>query len=274
MISSQRILTNNLKNKPASQILLKNIRNYASASQRPKIEIQHLGVTHDLYIHPSTNTLPSWFTSPIVRFKGLGRRLGAFFQNTVMIAQFRIKSKISPRFTEWRNSAIENYVAVNKAFVKNDLLSVRSKMSVWVYESLVNRRKNLPAGTRLDWKLLKFNKTPKVVAMQPMMLPDQPLTHLMVVYRMDTQQRLVKWSPGDKEASKMDRNVVDYIGFIYDTSKIPAETILAGSLFETPLNAPRPNPMDAGANEKLMLLSMKEKGDIFRTPPVLKASSD
>lgn len=242
-------------------------RRYASNKEQPKIQLQHLGVSVDLYVHPAKQSLPSWFSSPRMRFRGVIRRLGALFQNTVMIAQFRMKSKIKPRFQEWKNLAITNYVDANKAFVSNNLDSMKNRMSVWVYESLKNRRESIPQGTQLDWKLVKFNSTPKIMCIQPMMLPDTPLHHLMIVYRMDTKQRLAKVSPGETEAQKIDRDVVDYMAFIYDASKTPSDTIIAGSLFETPLNAPRPNPMNSDMNEKMMLLSMKEKGDIFRSPP-------
>lgn len=189
-----------------------------------------------------------------------------------MIAQFRLKSRISPRFQEWKNLAIENYVATNQAFVKGNLDSVKDNLSIWTFEALKARRQSLPKGTKLDWKLLKFNSVPRVMAIQPMMLPDVPLRHIMIVYRMNTRQRLIKSVPGEKEPQKIDRDVVDYVAFIYDASKTPAETTLAGSLFETPLAAPRPNPMAAEQSEGLMIQSMREKGDIFRSPPALPSN--
>lgn len=244
-------------------------KRYASTDKKnqPKIQLQHLGVSVDLYVHPQKSNLPSWFTSPRQRFRGVMRRAGAFFQNTVMIAQFRLRSKISPRFQEWREIAKTEYQNANKAFVRNNLDSMKDRMSVWVYESLKNRRESIPADTQLDWRLIKFNSTPKVMCIQPMMLPDTPLRHIMIVYRLDTHQRLAKIAPGETEASKIDRNVVDYMAFIYDASKQPSEAIIAGSVFETPLTAPRPNPASSDQSEKMMFLSMKEKGDIFRSPP-------
>ncbi|CAN6605557.1 inner membrane mitoribosome receptor Mba1p, mitochondrial [Trichomonascus vanleenenianus] len=258
----------------ASNILLSTVHRstptlvrYASSNPKARIQLQHLGVTVDLYVHPDGSHLPSWFNSPLLRCRGVLRRLGAFFQNTVMIGQFRLKSKITPRFEEWRNIAIQQYVDTNKAFVHNNLASVKNNLSIWCYEALQNRRKSVPKDVKMDWKLVKFNARPKVMCIQPMMLPDMPLTHLMLVYKMNTKQRLVKIAPGQSEPQRVERDIIDYIAVVYDASKTPADAVLAGSLFETPLNAPRPNPMAADTSENLMLANMKEKGDIFRLPP-------
>jgi protein MBA1 len=226
-------------------------RGYASTGtqQQPKIELQHLGIatgkctgktdeerqplTKDVYIHPSRKNLPSIFMSPWLRIKGVGRRTIALFQNTAMVAQFRLKSKIKPRFVEWKNLALEQYVTVNKAFINGHLDSIKDNLSMWVYESLKARRQSIPAGTRMEWKLVKFNSTPKIMSIQPMMLPDTPLTHVQIIYRIESRQKLVRVIRGSDKVDTVERDVTDYIGYVFDAGKTPAKVIMSGSVFES-----------------------------------------
>lgn len=160
-----------------------------------------------------------------------------------------------------------------------------------------SRLKSVPANTKLSWKLVKFNSTPKIVSLQPILLPGKPLREIQIIYRIESRQRLAKITPGDKEPQVVEHDVVDYAAFSFDASKIPAKVYFAGTLFEckfgffssktflyhfimiyllivntdlnaflflAPLDAPMPvlkeNPAD-------MMSSMKTKGDIFRLPP-------
>lgn len=250
-------------------------RGYATGQKQgsggqPRIEIQHLGIATDVYIHPRWANMPSIFTHPLLRMRGFGRKIISLFQMTAMVAQFRLKSKLKPRFVEWKNLALENYVQVNKAFARNQLDNMRDDMSIWVYESLKSRLKSIPEGTRLDWKLIKFNSTPKIVYLQPMMLPDSPMTHIQIIYKIESRQRLVKVSPGSKTPDVSERDVVDYVGYVFDAGRNPAQVVMSGSVFETPLTSPRPD-VSKQDSEGQMVRSMKEKGDIFRPPPRLLA---
>ncbi|ANB12282.1 Mba1p [Sugiyamaella lignohabitans] len=150
-----------------------------------------------------------------------------------MVAQFRLKSKIKPRFVEWKNLALENYVAVNKAFAANQLASIQDSMSIWVYEALQQRVKSVPAGTRLEWKLVKFHSVPRIMAIQPMMLPDSPLTHVQIIYRIESRQKLVKVARGSDKVDTVERDVVDYVGYVFDAGKTPASVVMSGTVFES-----------------------------------------
>lgn len=110
---------------------------------------------------------------------------------------------------------------------------MKDRLSIWVFEALKSRRSTISSDKVLDWKLIKFNSRPKVMSIQPMMLPDTPLHHIMIVYRLDTKQRLAMVTRGQKEAQTIDRDVIDYIAFIFDTSKDPSDVVVAGSLFES-----------------------------------------
>lgn len=254
-------------------LLLK--RGYAAQAKsasvnNPRVEVQHLGIATDVYIHPKWANMPSMLTHPLMRLRGFGRKVISLFQMTAMVAQFRLKSKLKPRFVEWKNLALENYVAVNKAFARNQLDSVQNDMSIWVYESLKSRLKSIPPGTRLDWKLIKFNATPKIAYLQPMMIPDSPMSHIQIIYRIESRQRLVKIAPGSKTPEVSERDVTDYVGYVIDAGKTPAQVVMSGSVFETPLTSPRPD-VSKQDSEGSMVRSMKEKGDIFRPPPRLLA---
>lgn len=187
------------------------------------------------------------------------------------IAQFRLKSKIKPRFVEWKNLALETYVDTNHAFAERRLDLVRDRLSLWVYESLKGRLKSVPDNVKLNWKLVKFNSTPKVVLVQPLVLPDKPMRDIQIVYKIETRQRLAKTVPGSSEPQVVEHDVVDYAAFTFDASKIPARVYFAGTVFESSLEAPMPTPLD---DPQKMMNSMKTKGDIFRTPLTLEAKED
>lgn len=249
--------------RPSVHTVLGLAKRFASDNSKQKMSLKHVGVGTDLYIHPAPKHLPSFFSSPRLRLRGFYRRMLTLFQNTYMIAQFRMKSKLKPRFVEWRNLALQNYVAVNKAFVAKDLEPVKNELSVWVYESLKARLNSVPTTTRFNWKLVKFLSKPKIVYLQPVMLPDTPMTLLQIVYRIETRQALAKIEKGQKEVQTIEKDVTDYFAYIFDASKEPSTFTLAGSLKETPLDSPRPDP-SKNINERAMVLSMKSKGDIFR----------
>jgi mitochondrial protein MBA1 len=242
---------------------LPSFRRFASNDAQRKMGLEMVGVGTDLYIHPASKNLPSFFTSPKLRMRGIYRRALAFFQNTYMLAHFRMKSKLRPRFVEWRNLALRNYVKVNKAFVAKDLENIKGELSLWVYESLKARLSSVPSDTKFNWKLVKFLSRPKIMYIQPVILPDRPMTHVQIVYRIESRQALAKLSKGQDQVQTIERDVTDYFAYIFDAAKVPSSFVLAGSLKETPLDAPRPDPTK-DITEHSMALSMKAKGDIFR----------
>jgi protein MBA1 len=88
----------------------------------------------------------------------------------------------------------------------------------------------------MTWKLLKFNSTPKIVSIQPLLLPGKPLTDIQIVYRIESRQRIARIAPGEKEPQVVESDVVDYAAFSFDASKTPARVYFAGTLFECKFN--------------------------------------
>lgn len=224
---------------------------------------RHIGVGARLYIPPSGSRSPALFGSPRLYFHVLLRRILQFGQNTLQIAIFRFQSKLKPQFLVWKNEAIETYISVNTAFAKRDLKPVRSQVSLWVEDAVDKRIKQLPEHIRLEWQLMKFNNVPKLVSVQPIMLPGQPLEHLQLTYRFNTKQRLIKLDKKTDKLEKIDRDVVDYM--VYLCNAATNELILMGSVFES-----KPGdtlPANYEDNEQEALKNMKLNGDIYRVAP-------
>ncbi|ODQ68174.1 MBA1-domain-containing protein [Nadsonia fulvescens var. elongata DSM 6958] len=234
----------------------------APKAKENEIRIHHLGVGADIYIHPSK--LPSFFTSPRLRFRGFVRLAKTFALNTLQVAMFRFRSGLKPRFVEWKNEALKTYVEVNEAFTNKNLAPVDKKICLWVNEALSSRIKSLPKNTDFRWKLLKVTSPPKLMNFQYMMLPNYPPTVAQVTYRLETKQRLVRSKHGEREPIVVDRDVTDYVSFMIDASTVPSEVMMLGTVFETPLNGAMPIVSE---KESDAIASMVEKGDVFRASP-------
>ena len=130
-------------------------------------------------------------------------------------------------------------------------------------EALNARSKQIPDNVKLDWQLLKFNDVPKLISIQPMMIPGRPLEHIQLLYRFNTKQRLVKLNKTNNKVEKLDRDVVDYMVFLCDATT--NDLILMGSVFESKPDAKLPKNYDD--NTEKAVRRMKECGDIYRVPP-------
>lgn len=110
---------------------------------------------------------------------------------------------------------------------------MRDRLSLWVYESLKSRLESVPKDAKLNWKLVKFNATPKIVSVQPLLLPGKPMREIQIIYKIDTRQRLARMTSDSKEPQVVEHDVVDYAAFTFDASKIPARVYFAGTVFES-----------------------------------------
>ncbi|CCF59855.1 hypothetical protein KAFR_0I00740 [Kazachstania africana CBS 2517] len=223
-----------------------------------------LGITSEVFIPTSYRNLPSFFSHPIVVCNSLIRRLYVLGFNTVKIALFRSQTGVKPSFLLWKNKAIETYIQVNKAFASKSIKSMRLQLSVWVEESLASRISHLPKNMSLDWQIKKFNKVPKLVLVEPVMMPGKPLEHIQLIYKFDTTQELIKLDKVTKKTEKELRDIVDYMVFLCDV--MTNEMILLGSVFESKPNAKLPSKQNE-LDKKGMLKRMKECSDLFRLPP-------
>ncbi len=228
-----------------------------------------IGLTGDQYIPISWKNFPNPLTSPKLAYNCLARRLYNFGFNTIQVAFLRYQTGLKPKFLLWKNNSIEKYVQVNKAFAHNKIPAVHKGMSVWVERALTSRVETIPKNIKLDWKLVKFNETPKLVTFRPVMLPGKPVEYVQVVYKFNTNQELIKVNLDNEKVSKISRNVVDYVGFTVDLHT--NEAILSGSAFENSPYDKIPKPEDAKQSQIFEM--MRNNGDIFRLPPKSQPSN-
>ncbi|KAH3688932.1 hypothetical protein WICPIJ_000105 [Wickerhamomyces pijperi] len=234
-----------------------------SAPQQHVFDPRFIGLTRDIYVPVAYNKLPSPFSAPKQVWNALLRRFYTLGMNTVQVAFFRWQTGLKPQFLLWKNKAIESYVNVNKAFAAGDVKPIRKSVSVWVEKSLKSRVGSIPKNVKLDWKLVKFNETPKLVVFRPVMLPGRPVEYAQVIYKFNTQQELINVNLKTDKVKKIDRNVTDYVGFLINLDS--NEVLLSGSLFENNIDDKIPRPEDI--NQDSMFEDMKINGDLFRAPP-------
>lgn len=257
--------------KPTAQIIK---RSYASkaekkdskskaAPQQQVFDPRFIGLTRDIYIPVSYSKLP--WSSPRSVWNSLIRRVYVLGVNTIQVALLRYQTGLSPQFLLWKNKAIENYVAVNKAFAKNEIKSIEKQVSVWVEKSLTTRSHSIPKDTKLDWKLVKFNEKPKLVSFRPIMLPGRPVEFAQVVYKFNTKQELINVNLKTDKVKKVDRDVIDYAGFLIDLDT--NNVTLAGTVFENSPQDRIPKPEDI--DQSMIFEDMRINGDIYRAPPTL-----
>ncbi|KAH3902216.1 related to Protein MBA1, mitochondrial [Saccharomycodes ludwigii] len=226
-----------------------------------QLDPRHLGIAQEVYIPTQWSNMPSIFLHPIVYAKSIVRRIYTLGMNTIQVALFRYQSGLKPNFVLWKNSAIETYINVNKAFAKKDIMSIKPSVSIWVEETLKERAKQLPKNAVLDWELKKFNEVPKLITVQALMIPGRPLEYLQIVYKFNTKQRLIKFNKESGKTDTLDRDVIDYTGFLIDANT--NDVILLGTVFESKPDAKLPQNND---NVNIAIKNMKINGDIYRLP--------
>lgn len=232
-------------------------------SKLPEFNPKFMGVATDIFIPASRKNLPSVLSQPTVVFKTLIRRMYMLGLNTFKIGLYRSRSGKKPAFLLWKNKAIENYIEVHKAFAERRIDKVKNHVSVWVERALLLRSESIPKNIRLDWRIVKFNGVPKLMSLDPIMVPGMPLEYIQLVYKFSTKQELIKINSETNESGKQVKDIVDYLVFLCDTNT--NEMILSGSIFESKPGAPLPRQVTS--NEKKEILErMKECGDIFRLP--------
>lgn len=238
-------------------------------SSQQVFDPRFIGLTRDIYIPVSYSNLPSLVSNPKGVWNSLIRRLYVLGINTIQVALLRWQTGLKPQFLLWKNKAIENYVNVNKSFSSGDIKPIEKSISVWVEKSLLNRIGSIPKTVKLDWKLVKFNEKPKLVSFRPIMLPGRPIEYCQAVYKFNTNQELINVNLKTDKVTKIDRNVIDYVGYLInlDTN----EVILAGSVFENNPSDKIPKPEDI--DQTMIFDDMRINGDIYRAPAAIEAST-
>lgn len=238
-----------------------------------KFTLDQAGLATDLYIPPVKK--PSMLLNPKLWWVYFKRKMQVLGVNTYMAVKLRReigKARFHP--LEWKELAILLYQRTNECFVKRDFANLQRLTSRWVYGPLTNRSKELSRDYRYDWKLLKFKRRPKVLSMVPLSMPNEPTRFVQIVYRFESKQQLSKLKLGSQDVERVEKDVVDNIGFIFDTEKSPIEGRLIGSLFETPVGSPMPDPSMMPQSRSVVMQGMSVRGDIFRPEPEYAAFKD
>lgn len=241
------------------------VRFASNASKSQRLELKHIGIMNEPII-PLTKA--PW-TNPKLLVRHFYRRMYAFVVNTFNVAQYRLKTKKKPRFTEWKNDAILNYIAVNKAFAARELESVEDKMNTWVKKALVERSKTLPDDVKFQYGPIQFDRVPRVVNFTYLPLPNHAPGITLIIYRFDMTQQILRSQRRSDEVKTTTKKSTEYIGCVYDNSFTPAKCLLAGTVFESPIETSLPDP--DMSDERVVIQSMHDKGDIFREAKAIKA---
>lgn len=247
----------------------------APAADISQIPIRSIGVIADFYVPPR------YLSSPVTSWhKLLFRRLGLFAINTYSIVKYRRETGLKLHFNEWKETAIDQFVRVNKVFAGacNSRTSERAKYistqlhdvaGAEVIKSLTARAATFPAsGTRLEWQLTDIVGNPKIVSFNA--LPDSNnLTALVqFVCKVTTKQKLTITTQGKLNSNE--RLVTDNL--VYTLDPFSGEMVLVGSVFDSDhIRGVQPeiNFTDAQTMTKFQVLC----SDLFRSNPNLIGKS-
>ncbi|ODQ79753.1 hypothetical protein BABINDRAFT_7959 [Babjeviella inositovora NRRL Y-12698] len=218
-----------------------------------------IGVGAKYYVPPSFSKYPSFFSSPVFFIKTYFKRWGNSGLNWFNFA--RAKRELGHLdVVDFRHKAIDIYMRVHTAFASNNFASIDDKVATMVKDSLVARRKDM-AQVKLDWTLVKFNQPPKLVSFNPIPGPSGAIEMFQMVYKFDTNQRLIIGEP-KKEIKRTEKDSVDY--FVFTVDPFSDDVVLAGSLFESsPADKIMPE-VDPTTPRDKVYADMVAKADIFR----------
>ncbi|CDK27801.1 unnamed protein product [Kuraishia capsulata CBS 1993] len=240
---------------------------YASSQVEPRPSINAVGVVTKYYIPPRFSRYPSFFKHPKLFVQQFLKRAALVGLNTVHVAMItRTKkgaiTKARLRFGKWKTRSLEIYVMVNQAFAKRKVDVLSKSVTRWVLDALRERQAKIPEGTLLDWKMVKFNKPPKIVNVQTLPNQDGSVLAVQITYKYMTKQKLTFTKDGKSQSKESD--MIEYMTFNVDP--YTDEVVLAGSLFESEWTTPvqPPNQIHEGSD---MLKSMAHYGDIYRPEP-------
>lgn len=228
--------------------------------QRPTIN--KVGVPHDPYIPVSYSKLP--LSQPLKTLRALWSRVKLFAFNWVQVYQFKsgMGKGYKPQFVKWKNTAITEFVKVNKAFAERKVESVRGDVSEFVYFQLGKRQAALPKAL-IQWELVKFNSQPKLLSFNAFPHEDGSTLLCQIIYRFDTKQKWIIKKRGEEKPTESERDLVEYLAFNIDP--YTDHVVLAGSVFEAPLD--RKLESKVVSSQAKALEYMNTNGDIYRSEP-------
>lgn len=228
--------------------------------QRPTIN--KVGVPHDPYIPVRYENLS--ITSPGKSLRALWNRLKLFCFNWVQVYQFKsgMGKGYKPQFVKWKNTAITEFVKVNKAFAERKIENVRGDVSEFVYFQLGKRQNALPKAT-IQWELVKFNAKPKLLSFNAFPHEDGSTLLCQIIYQFNTRQKWIIKKRGESDVTETERDMVEYIA--YNVDPYNDQVCIAGSVFEAPID--RKLESKVVSSQKRALEFMNTNGDIYRTEP-------
>ncbi|GMM34607.1 Mba1 protein [Saccharomycopsis crataegensis] len=243
-------------------------KRFASQKAPRGVPSDQVGLPVRFYIPPSYASYPSILQSPMGWVRLVARRVYNFGRNTAQIGFARFSGGFKPEFLLWKNEAVDIFVKVNKAFAKRKIESVKDTLTIWSRVPLLKRQETLPGSFEFDWKLVKLLNPPKLEVFLPYALPGQPLDKVLIIYKFNSIQRLIKLNKKTQEVSTSDDTIENHLAFVVDlnTNKLK----LCGSTFESSVDESIDvvQPKNSGT-------VMKIQGDIFRVNDnALKESMD
>lgn len=239
----------------------------APAADITQIPIKNIGVVADYYVPPKFFSLPvtSWHNL-------LFRRLGLFAVNTYNIVKFRRETGLKPKFNDWKEQAVEQFVKANKVFAASCSQAPSKRESYIetqlagvcgssVISSMVKRSRTLPTNAKLDWKLEKIESNPKVIMFGA--LPDSNNITALVqfVLQFRTKQKFLLKTLDKKEPMVSERSVESNL--VYTLDPFSNEMVFVGSVFRSDHN--RGLLPDTDINDARALIELQNRcADIFR----------
>ena len=140
----------------------------AKARSLGTVPVNLIGTVNDYYIPPALKS------APLAKWPRLIlRRMALLLTNTYSVVKLRRDTSIKPKFTAWKDQAVDIYVKTNKAFAKRNLKPVEAIIGKETYKALNKRMETLPSKP-ITWTLDKLENNPKVVAF--LAIPDEDQT--------------------------------------------------------------------------------------------------
>lgn len=237
-------------------------KNKKKKQQQQRPSINKVGVPHDPYIPVAYNHLT--LSKPGLTLRALWSRLKLFAFNWVQVYQFKsgMNKGYKPQFVQWKNTAIKQFVQVNKAFAERKVETIRPYVSEFVYFQLGKRQAALPKAL-IHWELVKFNSAPKLLSFNAFPHEDGSTLLCQIIYKFDTKQKWIVKKVGESDFTETERDMVEYLAFNIDPYN--DNVALAGSVFEAPLERKLESKMVSSQTKALEY--MNTNGDIYRTEP-------
>ena len=110
-------------------------------------------------------------------------------------------------------AALRLHRKMYSAFAEGDMDTIKALCTQGIADSFQARLQSRPKGERVEWDLLKYNKTPRVVSDRAARLPTDGFAVRQAVVKLNTRQRLTRYMRDGEvvPGSGKERDVVEYL---------------------------------------------------------------